>query len=93
MVQVKRYGARGPLSAPPQLGEYEVVLAWQAEAAIAAAFESGMDQMIGGIEQVSYDKGQADMLAKCIAVVENVLNEPGTPSDLFAALRALQKMP
>ena len=41
-----------------------------AKAAIAAAFQSGMDQMIDGIEQVSYDKGQRDMLAKCIEVVE-----------------------
>jgi hypothetical protein len=31
------YGARGPLSDTPQLGEYEVVLAWEAKAAIAAA--------------------------------------------------------
>ena len=37
------YGARGPLSDTPQLGEYEVVLAWEAKAAIAAAEQRGRE--------------------------------------------------
>ncbi len=54
---------------PKHPGRMVVVLYADAQAAIAAAFQSGMDQMIGGIEQVSYEQGQRDMLAKCIAVV------------------------
>ena len=34
---MKQYGVRGPLSDPPQLGEYVVVAAWEVEAAITAA--------------------------------------------------------
>lgn len=67
----------------------------KSEAAIAAAFQSGMDQMIGGIEQVSYHKGQRDMLAKCIAAVE-ALHTPAPWVGIdaaLAALRALQEKP
>lgn len=47
------------------------VKAADAEAAIAAAFQSGMDQMIGSIEKVSYDRGQRDMLTRCMSAVED----------------------
>jgi hypothetical protein len=56
------------------LGEYEVVLAWQAEAAIAAAEKRGYDS--GLIKSLTiadcYEQGQRDMLAKCIAAVRAV---------------------
>ena len=58
---MKRYGARGPLSDPPQLGEYEVVLAWQAEAAIAAARLA--DSLREGERAArEYEQGQPDPL-------------------------------
>jgi hypothetical protein len=77
-----------------------VVLAADAKAAIAAAFRAGMEQMIGGIEQVSYDKGERDMLAKCIAAVEDLFG----PDDyelrwlldgqaVLGSLRALEEKP
>jgi hypothetical protein len=38
---VKKYGARGQLSDPPQLGESIVVLAFEAEDAINDAYQRG----------------------------------------------------
>lgn len=65
--------------------------------------------MIGGIEQVSYDKGQRDMLAKCIAAVEalpvGISDDRFMPDDppkylryygqegVLSALQALQEQP
>lgn len=60
-------------------------------------FQAGMDQMMGGIEQVSYDKGQRDMLAKCIdrmtdTDLDNLVSDDAKDV-IFAALRALQEKP
>ena len=96
------YGARGPLSDTPQLGEYEVVLAWEAKAAIAAVEKRGWDKgyEAGRLDERAelrnhsvaatraYEQGQRDMLAKCIAAV--------CDSDIgreVAALRALEEKP
>ena len=69
---MKKYGARGALSDPPQLGETVVVLAWEAEAAIAKVAEAAVEQIIGSDEDTraalteAFLEGQRDMLAKCI---------------------------
>jgi len=55
----------------------EVVLAADAAAAIAAAFQSGMDQMIGGIEQTSYDRGQRDVFSPHPQWAEGGMCSPG----------------
>lgn len=77
------YGARGPLSDTPQLGEYEVVLAWEAEAAIAAAVEDFRAAMSEGTWYQSglengYEQGQRDMLAKCISMIADI-DDNGDP--------------
>ncbi len=61
---MKKYGAKGQLSDPPQLGESVVVLAWEAEAAIAAAEQRGRETIDvsqigkpGGSGNVAWDKG------------------------------------
>lgn len=75
---MKRYGARGPLSDPPQLGESVVVLAWEAEAAIAKVAEAAVVQILGSDQDTrdalteAFRQGQRDMLAKCIAAVRAV---------------------
>jgi len=72
------YGARGPLSDTPQLGEYEVVLAHEANAAIAKVTAVAMEQILGADDDLdqaikeAYLVGQADMLAKCIEAVRAV---------------------
>jgi len=107
VVQVKRYGARGPLSDPPQLGESVVVLAWEAEAAIATVAEAAVEQIIGSDEDTraalteAFQQGQREMLAKCIAAVEAAnheyrtyeSNEQWKHQQTIAALRALQEKP
>ena len=49
---MKQYGARGPLSDPPQLGEYVVVAAWEAEAAIMAARADEREKAAQRIEEL-----------------------------------------
>lgn len=65
MTGLATYGARGPLSDPPQLGEYEVVLAWQAQAAIRAAHEAQVFIHEGAAERRGYEQG----LARAIRIV------------------------
>lgn len=107
---MKQYGARGPLSDPPQLGESVVVLAFEAEAAIAAvraemAVERAKRQRLIDMaddlatsvmqrpDSDDYDKGQRDMLARCIDVAAGVLAQPQFHESAYhatlAALRAL----
>jgi hypothetical protein len=96
VVQVKRYGARGPLSDPPQLGESVVVLAWEAEAAIATVAEAAVEQIIGSDEDTraalteAFQQGERDMLDKCIATLyeaafdeKNRLNTMGSGTASF----------
>jgi hypothetical protein len=101
---VKHYGARGPLSDPPQLGESSVVLAWEAEAAIAKIAAAAVDQILGSDEDTraaltqAFLEGQRDMLAKCIAAVE-ALDDGGDTDTRYilastaATLRSLQEKP
>ena len=76
---MKRFGARGALSDPPQLGESVVVLAWEAEAAIAKVAEAAVVQILGSDEDTrdalteAFRQGQRDMLAKCIAETQRQL--------------------
>lgn len=74
MSALKTYGARGALSDPPQLGESVVVLAYQAEAAIAALIDDQVKELAEYDAQVlaAEQQGQADMLAKCIEAVRAV---------------------
>ena len=74
----------------------EVVLAADAAAAIAAAFQAGMDQMMRGIEQAGYDWGQRDMLSWCIEAIQLEFaksREPADVHDCLDALRALEVKP
>ena len=72
------YGARGPLSDTPQLGEYEVVLAHEANASIAKVTAVAMEQILGADDDLdqaikeAYLLGERDMLAKCIEAVRAV---------------------
>ena len=81
MTDMQRYGARGPLSDPPQLGEYVVVLASDAEAAITKIAAVSVEQILGSDEDTraaieqAYAAGQRDMLAKCIQKVSLYLHE------------------
>ena len=70
MSDMQRFGYCSTCVCPLPKADGRWVLLADAEAAIAAAFQGGMGQMIGGIEQVSYDKGQRYMLARCLAAVE-----------------------
>jgi hypothetical protein len=69
------YGARGPLSDTPQLGEYEVVLAHEANASIAKVTAVALEQILGADDDLdqaikeAYLLGERDMLAKCIAAL------------------------
>lgn len=78
MSNLQQYGARGPLSDPPQLGEYVVVLASDAEAAITKIAAVSVEQILGSDEDTraaieqAYAAGQEEMLAKCIAAVEGL---------------------
>ena len=71
------YGARGPLSDTPQLGEYEVVLAHEANAAITKVTAVAMEQILGADDDLdqaikeAYLLGERDMLA----TVQAFLNE------------------
>lgn len=97
------YGARGPLSDTPQLGEYEVVLAHEANASIAKVTAVALEKILGAedvIDQAikeAYLLGEQDMLAQCIAAVDEIAKT--YPSDsmsslrVIAALRDLQEKP
>jgi hypothetical protein len=67
------------------LGEYEVVLAAEAEAAIAKVAVMAVEQILGSDEDMqtalteAFLVGQQNMLAKCIAAVEAI------PHDLYCA--------
>ncbi len=97
---MKRFGARGALSDPPQLGESVVVPAWEAEAAIAKVAEAAVVQILGSDQDTrdalteAFRQGQRDMLAKCIAAVEAwALENPyeyPSPNRIIADLRALE---
>jgi hypothetical protein len=100
------YGARGPLSDTPQLGEYEVVLAWEAKAAIAAAEKRGWDKgyEAGRLDERAelrnhsvaatraYEQGQRDMLAKCITAVDGLDKYHHGQVDASQALAALRAL-
>jgi len=61
-----------------------------------ACYEAGMAQMMGGVEQLSYEQGQRDMLAKCIEAIRAEFawsNEPADVHDAIDALRALEVKP
>jgi flagellar biosynthesis/type III secretory pathway protein FliH len=81
---MKKYGVKGQLSDTPQLGESIVVLAWEAEAAIAAAEQRGFDEgydagtavAFSDFDEAAKRQCQRDMLAKCIAAVDAL--EPET---------------
>jgi hypothetical protein len=90
MTEMQRWALDYDVMIQEEEGQW--VKASDAETAISAAFRSGMEQMIGGIEQVSYDKGQQDMLAKCIVTVEALPTSWLGPSPI-AALRALEEQP
>jgi len=91
------YGARGPLSDPPQLGEYKVVLASEADAAIAKVAAVAMDEILGADDDLNraieeaYLLGQQDTLSKCIEEISGI-NDNGDPdiryilSDIVARL-------
>lgn len=78
------YGARGPLSDTPQLGEYEVVLAHEANAAITHVTAVAMDQILGADDDLdqaikeAYLLGERDMLAKCISMIADI-DDNGDP--------------
>jgi hypothetical protein len=97
MTDMQRFGYCSTCVCPLPKADGRWVLLADAEAAIAAAFRAGMEQMIGGIEQVSYDKGQRDMLAKCIdRMTDRDLDDLVNDDDkdvIFAAFRALQEKP
>ena len=75
---MKRYGARGALSDPPQLGESVVVLAWEAEAAIARLAAASVDQILGADEDLkaalteAYLQGQREALVAAVQRVEEL---------------------
>lgn len=99
------YGARGPLSDTPQLGEYEVVLAHEANAAITKVTAVAMEQILGADDDLdqaikeAYLLGERNMLAKCIALVEGTYTVSFVTLDAdfqraaLVALRALQEKP
>jgi hypothetical protein len=91
MTNMQRYGYCSTCVCPLPKDDGRWVLLADAEAAISAAFQSGMDQMIGGIEQVSYDKGQRDMLAKCIEAVDGLDKYHHGQIDGSRALAALRE--
>ena len=102
---MKKYGARGALSDPPQLGESVVVLAADAEAAIAKVVVMAVEQILGSDEDMraalteAFLEGQRDMLAKCITAVDARIRPTLHPlenagiGEALAALRALPEKP
>ena len=100
---VKVYGARGPLSDPPQLGQYLVVLAADAEAHERAAVEAVMGDWRTLYEaqtkasRAAIAEVRKQAIRDCIAAVEAVADDlPNRPADslvnypaTIAALRAL----
>lgn len=75
------YGARGPLSDTPQLGEYEVVLAWEAEAAYASGQRDMLSKCIKVVEAIS-DGGDTDtryILASTAATLRSIQKNPTPP--------------
>lgn len=86
MTGLTTYGARGPLSDPPQLGEYEVVLACHAEAAIQAAYQSQVFIHEGASERRGYEQGQRDMLARCIDALAAVEGSYSVPVGMSVGL-------
>lgn len=81
---MKRYGALGPLSDPPQLGEYEVVLAWQAKEAIAEAERDMLARCIAAVEA-------QQMYAS--TVEEIMVGFDCAKREILRALRALPEKP
>ena len=62
-------------------------------AAIAAAFQSGMDQMIGGIEQISYDRGQRDERERIRAACIEMKHRDGCACDVIDSLNRIDAAP
>ena len=92
MSDMQRFGYCSTCVCPLPKADGRWVLLADAEAAISAAFRAGMEQMIGGIEQVSYDNGQRDMLAKCIAAVDGLDKYHHGQIDGSRALAALHRL-
>ena len=94
MSDLQRYGARGPLNSPPQLGEYEVVLAWQAEAAIAAARANMFAKCIAAVEEVHspIQHGEDTYCRGCADAAYNEFSFTW-PCPVVTSVRALQEKP
>ena len=82
MDMMKPYGANGPLSDPPELGQYVVVPEFMAQ---QHAIKVGMIS-----DQYGYERGQRDMLAKCIAVLDAHHPRCTEPCDLCAEWSAMR---
>lgn len=88
---MKKYGVKGQLSDTPQLGESVVVLAWEAEAAIAAV-EAKAHQFVAAL--VHSQGGEVVItFHDLLSVDRNPVLERFDNPDGSITLRALQEKP